>query len=92
MEGAVDDMIRHCITKMSSLHFAGCGQSAKRIIQMGEQPDTVFDVGEPGVENCLEMPVMTREELAKDLDFGGMNGDLAVLLYDNDFNGQMQVR
>ena len=80
-EGAVDDMIRHCITKMSSLHFAGCGQSAKRIIQMGEQPDTVFDVGEPGVENCLEMPVMTREELADDLGFGGMNGDLAVVTF-----------
>lgn len=80
-EGAVDDAIRHCITKMSQLHFPGCEQSAKRIIQMGEQPDKVFDVGEPGVENCLNMTFMSRRQLADDLSFEGVMGRYAVVTF-----------
>lgn len=80
-EGAVDDAIRHCITKMSSLHFPGCEQSRKRIIQMGEQPDTVFNVGEPGVENCLKLELMERNELANDLQFDYINGDYFVVTF-----------
>lgn len=68
-EGAVDDAIRHCLTKMSCLHFPGCEQSAKRIIQMGEQPDRVFNVGELGVENCLNMKILSRKELSKSIGF-----------------------
>ena len=80
-EGAVDDAIRHCITKMSNLHFPGCEQSRKRIIQMGEQPDCVFNVGEPGVENCLKMKLMTRDELASSLAFDGVKKDFAVVTF-----------
>ncbi len=80
-EGAVDDAIRHCITKMSSLHFPGCEQSRKRIIQMGEQPDTVFNVGEPGVENCLKLELMERNKLANDLQFDYINGDYSVVTF-----------
>ena len=80
-EGAVDDAIRHCITKMSSLHFPGCEQSRKRIIQMGEQPATVFNVGEPGVENCLNIDLMEREELSKNLNFEYINGNYSVVTF-----------
>lgn len=80
-EGAVDDAMRHCITKMSSLHFPGCDQSAKRIIQMGEQPGSVFNVGEPGVENCLKVSLMSRIELAKDLNFEEIMNDYAVVTF-----------
>lgn len=80
-EGAVDDAIRHCLTKMSYLHFPGCEQSRKRIIQMGEQPDRVFNVGEPGVENCLNMELMQRQELADDLGFDGIIGDYSVVTF-----------
>lgn len=80
-EGAVDDAIRHCITKMSCLHFPGCEQSRKRIIQMGEHPDTVFNVGEPGVENCLNLDLMEREELGKNLNFEYINGDYSVVTF-----------
>lgn len=41
-EGAVDDAVRHCITKMSYLHFPGCEEYRKRIIQLGEEPTRVF--------------------------------------------------
>lgn len=80
-EGAVDDAIRHCVTKMSSLHFPGCEQSRKRIIQMGEQPNTVFNVGEPGIENCLKLELMGRKELAKNLQFEYINGDYSVVTF-----------
>jgi len=68
-EGVLDDTFRHCITKMSTLHFAGCEQSAKRIIQLGESPDRVFNVGELGVENCLNLPKMSIDDLQKSLGF-----------------------
>ncbi|MCM1398924.1 MAG: UDP-N-acetylglucosamine 2-epimerase [Clostridium sp.] len=80
-EGAVDDAMRHCITKLSTLHFPGCEQSAKRIIQMGEQPDSVFNVGEPGVENCLKVACMSRRELADNLNFEKIMGDYAVVTF-----------
>lgn len=80
-EGAVDDAMRHCITKLSSLHFPGCEQSARRIIQMGEQPARVFNVGEPGVENCLKVTCMSRMSLADNLSFDGIMGDYAVVTF-----------
>jgi GDP/UDP-N,N'-diacetylbacillosamine 2-epimerase (hydrolysing) len=80
-EGAVDDAIRHSITKMSHLHFPGCEQSAKRIIQMGEQPDRVFNVGEPGVENCLKMQLISRNELADNLKFNAIHGSYSIVTF-----------
>ncbi|MBR6369847.1 MAG: UDP-N-acetylglucosamine 2-epimerase (hydrolyzing) [Bacteroidaceae bacterium] len=68
-EGAFDDSIRHSITKMSHLHFTSTEAYRKRVIQLGEQPDRVFNVGALGVENILCTPVMAKEDLEKDLDF-----------------------
>lgn len=62
-EGAMDDIIRHCITKMSQLHFPGCEVYRQRIIQMGEQPDTVFNYGDVGIENIMNMQYMDLGEL-----------------------------
>jgi UDP-hydrolysing UDP-N-acetyl-D-glucosamine 2-epimerase len=50
-EGAFDDAIRHSITKMSQLHFPSTEEYRRRVIQLGEQPDRVFNVGATGVEN-----------------------------------------
>ena len=80
-EGAVDDAIRHCITKMSNLHFPGCEQSRKRIIQMGEQPQYVFNVGEPGVENGLNLKKMSRKDLAENLNFDIVNNDYSLVTF-----------
>ncbi len=80
-EGAIDNAIRHSITKMSSLHFPGCEQSRKRIIQMGEDPSTVFNVGEPGVENCLKTSFFTREELADSIKFINIMHDYSVVTF-----------
>lgn len=80
-EGAVDDAIRHCITKMSSLHFPGCEDSAKRIVQMGEQPSSVYNVGDTGIENCIRTELMSREELSKNLSCDWIMNDYAVVTF-----------
>lgn len=54
--GAIDDYYRHCITKMSYLHFASCEQHRRRIIQLGEAPERVWNFGAIGVENAMNLP------------------------------------
>lgn len=68
-EGAFDDAIRHSITKMSHLHFPSTEEYRKRVIQLGEQPDRVFNVGALGVENTKMIPLMDKDEIEKDIDF-----------------------
>ena len=67
--GALDDSYRHCITKMSHLHFPGCAAYRQRIIQLGEDPRRVFDYGDVGVENIVTMNVMSKEELEESIGF-----------------------
>jgi GDP/UDP-N,N'-diacetylbacillosamine 2-epimerase (hydrolysing) len=64
-EGAIDECIRHAITKMSYLHFTSTEQYRNRVIQLGEQPDRVFNVGATGVENILKEKLYSKEELEK---------------------------
>ncbi len=64
-EGAIDDVFRHSITKMSSLHFPATKIYANRIIQMGEDPGKVFHVGALGVENIQNCRLYHRTELAR---------------------------
>lgn len=68
-EGAYDDAIRHSITKMSHLHFCSTDENRQRIIQLGEQPDHVFNFGSPGIENILKMPLMSMSELRQSIPF-----------------------
>lgn len=68
-EGAFDDSIRHAITKMSHLHFTSTEAYRKRVIQLGEQPERVFNVGALGVENILNTDFMTKEEIEQSLNF-----------------------
>lgn len=68
-EGLIDEGIRHSITKMSSLHFASTEVYKKRIIQLGEQPSRVYNVGALGVENIKNISPMSKQVLEKDLNF-----------------------
>ena len=68
-EGAFDDAIRHAITKMSHLHFTSTEAYRKRVIQLGEQPERVFNVGALGVENILKTDFMTKDEIEQSLNF-----------------------
>ena len=66
-EGALDDGLRHAITKLSLLHFTATEAYRRRVIQLGEQPDRVFDVGALGVDNALATPLLTESELSRAL-------------------------
>lgn len=67
-EGAIDDNIRHSITKLSQIHFTAIETYARRVIQMGEQPSCVFNVGEVGLDNLNRMTFMTKHEFEVSID------------------------
>ena len=68
-EGAYDDCIRHSITKMSHLHFTSTEIYRKRVIQLGENPERVFNVGAIGIENIKKLKLMSKKELEESLHF-----------------------
>lgn len=68
-EGAIDDSMRHAITKLSTLHFVSTSGSAQRVTQMGEDPASVFVVGALGVDNALHTDLIPEDILASELGF-----------------------
>lgn len=66
-EGAYDDAIRHAITKMSALHFTSTEAYRQRVIQLGEQPERVFNVGAIGLDNFQSLLLLSKQELEEDL-------------------------
>ncbi len=62
-EGAFDEGIRHAITKMAQWHFVAAGSYRKRVIQMGEVPEQVFNVGAPGLDHLANLQWLDRSEL-----------------------------
>ena len=73
-EGAIDEGIRHSITKMSYLHFTSTEQYRNRVIQLGENPERVFYVGALGVENIKKINLMTKEELERSTVLKSLKG------------------
>ena len=78
--GNVDDQVRHAVTKLAHLHFVTNSESAERIIRLGEQPFRVFDVGNPGLDRLLEVPVIDIAELSARLGFSIVEGEPFILL------------
>ena len=68
-EGAIDDSVRHAITKLASIHFAATEVYRRRIIQMGESPERVFNFGAPGLDQLYGSTPLTRLQLEKELGF-----------------------
>jgi UDP-hydrolysing UDP-N-acetyl-D-glucosamine 2-epimerase len=79
--GAFDDAIRHAITKMACLHFVAAEPYRRRVIQMGENPDFVFNVGAPGLDMADTAPVMSGPELFASLGISGPERFLLVTLH-----------
>lgn len=67
-EGAYDDAIRHAITKMSHIHFASTEAYRNRIIQLGEDPNYVFNVGAIGIDNISGMALLPKQDLENELN------------------------
>lgn len=80
-EGAYDDCIRHSITKMSHLHFTSTEEYRRRVIQLGEEPNRVFNVGAPGIENIKKVPLMSKSELEASLDGFSLGEKYLVVTY-----------
>lgn len=68
-EGVYDESIRHSITKMSHLHFTAAEEYRRRVIQLGEHPDRVYNVGGMGIENIKRLRLLSKEEFEKSIDF-----------------------
>ncbi len=68
-EGAFDESIRHSITKMSHLHFTATDEYKNRVIQLGEHPSRVFNVGGMGIENIKRLKLLSKDEFEKSIEF-----------------------
>ena len=68
-EGAYDDSIRHALTKFSTFHFVSNLEHQTRVVQLGESPETVFNVGAIGLDNINRLPLLNLQELQKSLNF-----------------------
>jgi GDP/UDP-N,N'-diacetylbacillosamine 2-epimerase (hydrolysing) len=68
-EGVIDESIRHSITKMSHLHFAATEEYKNRIIQLGERPNKVFNVGGLGVDNISKLKLLCKADFENTIDF-----------------------
>ncbi|MDZ4726923.1 MAG: UDP-N-acetylglucosamine 2-epimerase [Leptospira sp.] len=80
-EGLIDDPFRHSITKMSHLHFCALDEYRNRIIQLGENPETVFTVGALGLDNILNFKLLSKEEIEKKYDFKFLEKNLLVTFH-----------
>ncbi|MEG1300036.1 MAG: UDP-N-acetylglucosamine 2-epimerase [Erysipelotrichaceae bacterium] len=79
-EGAMDEYIRHSITKMSYIHFVSNVISKKRVIQLGENPDRVFCVGSTGIDNILNSELYDEDEIRELLSLN-KNSNIALGTY-----------
>lgn len=68
-EGAFDESIRHSITKMSHLHFTAAEEYRNRVIQLGEHPSTVYNVGGMGIENIKRLKLLSKDEFETSINF-----------------------
>lgn len=80
-EGAIDDSLRHAVTKLSDLHLTATEPYSKRVIQMGEQPERVVYTGAIGVWNAFNTPLMNADELGKELNIDFNSVKVGVVTY-----------
>lgn len=80
-EGAFDEAMRHSITKMSHLHFTGTEEYRRRVIQLGEHPERVFNVGGLGIENIKRLELLTKAEFEQTINFKLAKRNLMVTFH-----------
>lgn len=77
--GALDEIYRHCITKMSTLHFTNCETHKKRVIQMGENPENVYNVGDVCVDNIVNTKLYSLKEIEQRYDLA-LEGEKIIVV------------
>jgi UDP-hydrolysing UDP-N-acetyl-D-glucosamine 2-epimerase len=80
-EGALDEAIRHSISKMAHIHFVTNEISARRVRQLGENPQYIFNVGSPGIDYIKRVQLLNRSDLEKELEFKFQHKNLLVTFH-----------
>ena len=80
-EGAIDEAIRHSITKMSHIHFVASRTYKNRVIQLGENPNTVYNVGGLGIDNFIKLNLLDKSSLEKAIEFKLKNKNLLITFH-----------
>jgi UDP-hydrolysing UDP-N-acetyl-D-glucosamine 2-epimerase len=88
-EGAIDDSMRHAITKITSLHFTATEPYRRRVIQMGEHPDRVFNVGAIGLDNLDLLDLSDRSVLSAAIGFP-VDGEFFLVTYHPETLGDIE--
>ena len=68
-EGAIDEAIRHAVTKMAHFHFTAAESYRRRIVQLGEAPERVMNYGAPGLDNIKKLKLLNRATFEKAIKF-----------------------
>ena len=89
--GSTDEFMRHAITKMSHLHFVACDEYKQRVIQLGEEPSRVFNVGALGIDNAVGINLISKAELERDLGFKFQRRNI-MITYHPDLMGARKDR
>lgn len=79
--GAMDDSIRHALTKLSHIHFVAADEYRNRVIQLGENPKYVFNVGGMGVDAIRRLKLLSRKDLEKFLGFKFLDKNLLITFH-----------
>lgn len=80
-EGAIDEAIRHSISKMSHLHFVTNNQAAERVRQLGENPAHIYNVGSLGIDFIRRMELLNRHQLEEQLNFTFLSRNILVTFH-----------
>jgi UDP-hydrolysing UDP-N-acetyl-D-glucosamine 2-epimerase len=80
-EGSLDDAMRHCVTKLAHVHLAATREYAERICQLGEDPARVHVVGAAGIESIRSLPLLDRDELARQLELSELRPPIVALTF-----------
>jgi UDP-hydrolysing UDP-N-acetyl-D-glucosamine 2-epimerase len=68
-EGLIDEAIRHAVTKMAHLHFVASEPYRNRVMQLGEDPNRVFNVGAPGLDNIKKLTLLNKDDFEREINF-----------------------
>ncbi len=80
-EGAIDDSLRHSLTKLSHFHFVSCQEYRSRVIQLGEEPWRVMVSGAPGLDSIQQIPLLEKKELEENLSLSLSDSFLLVTFH-----------
>lgn len=90
-EGAIDESIRHAVTKLSHLHFTAIEEYSNRVIQMGEQPDRVFTVGEVGLDNLQRIELLSLDAFEQSIEKKLDNKNLLITYHPETTKDKLEV-